>query len=682
MVNEAFRGSSMSADDHPSSPAAVWPSRVRGRVRRHVRRSAGPLFCALIVAILAVGCSTAPPADGPSRVSRFGEYSGYSVAAFDAWNRYSVYVPMDDGAKLAVDYYLPTAAGIEAETPLPVVLHYTRYGRAFEGAGGLVTQVERDASLQHLLRHGYAVAVADSRGSGASFGVHDGPLPAAETRDSYLLIEWLAAQPWCDGKVGMHGRSYPGVTQYHAASQSPPHLKAIFPEMAGPSPYDFIFDGGTLKEGFVRVWGAYTARLDAGDPDPPARVDADLDGSERDAALAEHAANLGPEAITRIARFRDSVVERPNGETWSWSIAAVLDDTAAIDASGVAIYHVAGWFDTYTTQQPMMFANLRSTPQKMVIGPWVHTGGLGGRLLNTEILRWYDYWLKGIDNGIMDEAPVHYWVLRGDNSVPEDPEQRVSRDEAAAEAGTGWAASGSWPPDGCAPRRYYLAGGPSGTVASANDGTLTQSPPQESEAADRHAVDLAPRGGSLTRWTNSYGARRADRPGTTFFDEWSADDARSLTYTTAPLDEELTVTGYPEVELWVSSTHPDGDYFVFLEEVDSAGRSHYLTEGALRASHRLLADPPFENFGLPYHPSTEATLMALPASPVALVIDLMGTAAVIDAGHRLRLTIAGASPPDYEVFPDPTDFGAPVITVHRDRARPSLLRLPVCKLTP
>lgn len=635
----------------------------------------------VVLALLTFGCASHGQ-DEANRVSRIGEYSGYSTPSFDSWSRYSVYVPMDDGVRLAVDIYLPAASGVEADLPLPVVLHYTRYGRAFETADGLVTQVDRDVTLQHLLRHGYAVAVADARGSGASFGVHDGPLPAAETRDSYTLIEWLASQGWCNGNVGMHGRSYPGVTQYHAASQDPPHLKAIFPEMAGPSPYDFIFDGGTCKENFVRVWGDYTARLDAGVPDLPARVDEDADGSLRDAALAEHVGNLGPEAIISVARFRDSVVNRPDSETWSWSIAGVLDDIAAIEASGVAVYHVAGWYDTYTTQQPMLFANLGAAPQKMMIGPWLHTGGLGGRLLNTEILRWYDYWLKGIDNGIMDEPPIHYWVMRGDNTLPDEPEQLVSWDEAAAESGVGWSAADAWPPNGCAPTRFYLSGVPSGTAASANDGALATLPPQQVEAHDRHAIDFAPRGGALTRWTNSLGARRIDRPGTTFFDERSVDDARCLTYTTAPFDVERIVTGHPVVHLWVTSTHPDGDFFVTLEEVDASGRSHYLTEGALRASHRAVGEAPFDDLGLPYHPSTEETLLPLPDHPAELVIDLMGTAAVIDAGHRLRLTVAGANRPDFEGYPDPATSGVPVIKVYRDRGRPSSLDVPMCRLTP
>jgi putative CocE/NonD family hydrolase len=134
------------------------------------------------------------------------------------------------------------------------------------------------------------------------------------------------------------------------------------------------------------------------------------------------------------------------------------------------------------------------------------------------------------------------------------------------------------------------------------------------------------------------------------------------------------------VHVWVSSTHRDGDFFVTLEEVEPSGRSHYLTEGALRASYRGLTEPPFDTLGLPYHSATAGTVQPLPDHPVELVIDLMATAVVIDAGHRLRLTINGADRPDFEAYPDPAAAGVPVISVHRGLDRPSSVDLPVCNL--
>jgi uncharacterized protein len=632
----------------------------------------------LLVAALAGGCA-AGPRGTPYAVSEFGRYSGYSVASHDGWTRTSRYVAMRDGVRLAVDCYLPTADGRPSGERIPAILHSTRYRRASETNDGLRTLVDGDASLQHMLRHGFAVAVADARGSGASFGVHDGPFNETEARDSYDVIEWLAAQPWCSGRIGMHGRSYPGIAQYHAAALAPPHLKAIFPEMAGPLLYDFIFQGGTYKQDFVEVWGAWTRRLDQGLQDMPARVDEDVDGTLRAGAMAGRGGNLGAEAIGRAAPFRDSTVAAPSGAVWSWAAASVMDDVGAIAASGVAVYHVAGWLDTYATQQAVMYANLAAPRQKVMIGPWVHTGGLSGELLRTEMLRWYDYWLKGVDNGIMDEPPVRYFVMDGNNTVPSDPAQRLSDDEAAAEIGARWSAAPGWPPPGLSARRYLLAAGSSGTVASRNDGRLVPAGAAADTGSDSFTVDYGAGGGALSRWTNSYGARRSDPRGTTFFDERTAQDERALTYTSSPLAEVLVVLGSPVAHLSVRSTATDGDFFVYLEEVDTAGRSHYVTEGALRASHRSLSSAPFDTLGLPFHRSFAEDARELTGRPEELVVELLGTGKRFAAGNRLRLAVAGASAREFARFPDPSGAAAPVVTVLRPD---SYLDLPVLPAAP
>jgi hypothetical protein len=657
-----------------TTDCALAPRALAGTARRGGRPRLARCLRAPMLALALMGGCTAGPRGGSAPVSSFGRYSGHSFATYDGWSRSSRYAAMHDGVRLAIDCYLPTAAGQPPGEPVPAILHYTRYRRASETKDGLRTLVDGDASLQHMLRHGFAVAVADARGSGASFGVHAGPFNAAEVRDSYEVIEWLAAQPWCSGRIGMHGRSYPGIAQYHAAALAPPHLKAIFPEMAGPLLYDFIFQGGTYKQDFVTVWGGWTRRLDQGLQDMPARVDEDGDGTLRAAAIAERAGNLGAEELGRAAPFRDSTVVSPSGAIWSWSAASVMDDVGALAASGVAIYHVAGWLDTYATQQAVMFANLSAPRQKLMIGPWVHTGGLSGELLQTEMLRWYDYWLRGVDNGIMEEPPVRYFVMDGNNTVPGNPGQRLSDDEAAAEIGARWSAASGWPPPGISARRYLLAAGSSGTVASRNDGRLVPVGAPAEPGSDSFTVDYGASAGALSRWTNSYGARRSDPRGTTFFDERTAQDERALTYTSSPLAEALVVLGSPVAHLRVRSTATDGDFFVYLEEVDTAGRSHYVTEGALRASHRALRPAPFDALGLPFHRSFAEDVRELSGTPEELVVELLGTGKRFAAGNRLRLAVAGASAREFARFPDPSGTAAPVVTVLRPD---SYLDLPV-----
>jgi putative CocE/NonD family hydrolase len=217
-------------------------------------------------------------------------------------------------------------------------------------------------------------------------------------------------------------------------------------------------------------------------------------------------------------------------------------------------------------------------------------------------------------------------------------------------------------------------------VASANDGTLLARAKGEpvSMARDELEVDPTSQMGTFSRWMNGYGARREEPDGTTFFDERTGEDEKALTYTTAPLSEDLVIVGYPTIHLWVSSSHPDGDFFAYLEEIDVTGQAHYVSEGALRASHRALAEPPFENFGLPYHRSFPDDLADLPpGEPVELTFDLMGTAIVIDSGHRIRITITGADARNHELYPDPSGQDLPTISIHRGGEYASYVELPV-----
>jgi len=611
----------------------------------------------------------------------FGTYTNPKAAIHDGWNRTAQYVAAQDGTRLAIDVYIPTAAGKTTGAEIPVVLHYTRYIRAVEADDGSVRGgPDFDPVMQHLLRHGYAVAVADARGTGASYGIRHGDFSVEENADSYTIIEWLADQPWSNGKVGMSGRSYPDMTQYQAAAQNPPSLKAIFAEMAGPAAYDFIYRGGAFKKDFIDAWGSGTREMDLGISRTPARVDADTSGDMREAAMKEHADNLWAQGLIQPnSNLRNFSLDREGGGHWSWDkVIATIDDDDAIADSGIGIYHLAGWYDIYTTQQPWLYAALEGrSPQKMVIGPWVHSGGYGGTVHLAEILRWYDFWLKGIDNGVMDEAPINYFVMRGNHTMPVGvTEATATEDEIAAEDGSLWSATNVWPPES-KKIRFWLADGNSGTVNSINDGSLLTDRP-DNENRDEYKVDYSANSGAFSRWMNGYGARRQDVEESTWFDERTAENRKALTYTSDSFEEDTQLVGYPTVKLMVTSTHSDGDFFVYLEEVDTAGRSHYITEGVLRASHRKTSDAPFNNFGLPFHRSYAEDLAPLtPGSSTELSFDLMGTAIVIDEGHRLRITVAGADARNFALHPDPEGKDTPLISILTGGNSGSYVELPV-----
>jgi putative CocE/NonD family hydrolase len=597
-----------------------------------------------------------------ANISTPGHYRGYSHPIYSEWVRTSQYVPVRDGTRLAVDIIRPSRDGHPVSEPLPVIWTFTPYRRSFHLPGGrLVTVLDQMTWLQTVLKHGYVIAAADIRGTGASFGFIEGNFTPREASDAYDITEWLAAQPWSTGKVGMCGVSYQGMMQYLAASAAPPHLVAIMPDMAMFDLYEFTYPGGIYQDDFISDWSSLVKMLSTAVPAAP--VDDDPGSELLAQALQEHQKNRYAVKNTEEADYRDSLDPDTQVQTFlDWSPHTYLKglrDTG----SRIAIYLVAGWFDMWPRDALTWFNNLPN-PQKIILTPWSHSHDqakgwkanietLAGFIPQfdyaAEQLRWFDYWLKGIDSGIMSEPPVYYFTM----GEPED--------EA-------WKFAQQWPLPDSKPARFYFQAGPSGSIKSANDGLLAETPVQRDAGQDEYAIDYTTSTGKTTRWHNGRG-------GGFRYPDMAPNDAKALTYTTARLKAAVTVTGHPIVYLWLTSSAVDGDFFAYLEEVDGAGYSHYLTEGKLRASHRKLSAAPYNFMNLPYHRSFKEDLEPLPpGQPVEVVFDLLPTSNVFDAGHRIRLTIACA---DQTSFETPEISPPPRVSVYRNRRFSSFVELPV-----
>lgn len=595
----------------------------------------------LLTAILAAGClaaSVPAPAQTAApvqeKVSSFGKYEGYSEPSYDSWVRSSRYVAVRDGTRLAVDIFRPARAEKVAEEKLPVVWTHNRYRCAFEDEGKTYTILDSFEWLQDVLRHGYVVACVDARGSGASFGRFEGMFSQKETQDAYDVTEWLGTQSWSNGNVGMYGRSYLAMTQYMAASQKPPHLKALFPEVAGTDMYELLYKGGIYHGPFIEMWTNLVRQMDVDNPSPP--VDEDRDGSLLKAAVEQHKTNRPAADLYAALPFRDSV-DRESGAMpfRDWTPITYFKE---IRDSKVAIYYLAGWYDRYVRDQLIAYRNLTGpssqNPQRISIGPWTHTQRDHFDFA-AEHLRWWDYWLKGIDNGVMQEDPVHYYVM----GAPED---------------RAWRSANTWP----LPQERRTA------YRFGNDGSLGTDAPQAKGAKDEFTVDYTAAIDPDPRWN-------IERE----FPDLSANDTKGLTYTTPPLTAPLEVTGHPVVHLWLSSSAPDADLFVYLENVDEKGTSHYVTEGMLRASNRATADPGYDLRGLPYHRGLQSDRADLtPGQPVELVIDLFPTSTLFKPGHRLRVTITGADKANART---PERNPPPKLTIWREAGRGSYVELPV-----
>ncbi len=616
------------------------------------RLSFGKVLNGLVfLAILALGYFPRPSAgQSVEKVSRLGEYRGYSFALYDGYARTSTYLTMRDGVKIALDIFRPTRNGRPAEEKLPVVWVERRYQRASlrnGKLGGLLA--ESGPHMSALLAHGYVLASADTRGTGASFGVNEGVYTEAEAGDAYEITEWLAAQPWSNGKVGMTGSSYEGTNQLMAAAKKPPHLKAIMPAMAMFDLYDLAYPGGIFRYDLVKTWSEMTKMIDT--RQPPAPVDADPDGKILEQALALRPQNVSAYDLFSSLRFRDAKDSQGRRVHQTWQPAGFVRE---IKESNVAICLIAGWYDAYSRDAFLMFKNL-GPRFKMILLDCPHAPEDPSivpeaiSILTNDQLRWFDYWLKGIENGVMSEGPILF----------------QTNSEGAART---WRTAETWPLPETEVMSLFFQPGPSGSASSVNDGKLSPEPPRAKEGTDRYLVDYSSTSGQKTRWDNTV-AGDFDYSGI------PALEAKGLTYTTAPLAEDTDVTGHPLLHLWVSSTAADGDFIAFLEEVDSRGVSRYVTEGCLRASHRALSRPPYDNFGLPYHGSTKKDAAPLtPSTPTELVFDLLPTSAIFNAGNRLRITIVCADKDNLET---PVLSPAPTVTVHRNVKAASRLDLQV-----
>lgn len=607
-------------------------------------------------------------------VSQVGEYEGYSQARFDGWVRSSCYVTVRDGTRLAVDVYRPSCGGVVFDGPLPVAWTAKRYlratvvtgdpavdeldpiwGPAKSSDGGIVS-ANMDVAVyatvsRRLSAHGYVVAAADMRGAGASFGVRSECSDPHDGLDGHDVTEWLAEQAWCDGNVGMFGISYEGRMQLDIAATAPPHLKAIVPEV---SPFDWFhiaWEGGISR--FSQAYRGFTAT----DQDPNiAPVDEDTDGSAVEDARRRHAAGNDYTTMSGALPYRDSAL---NGEQ-PWIERSGGELVPGIAQSGIASYHRTGWYANVRLEQLLWFSNLARAENgerhRIMIGPW----GAGAvspdslHLWAIETHRFLDYWVKGIDNGIMTEPPVVYSVLTA--SAQREIDQ--------------WHSAGVWPLP-TDPIELCLQAGPSGSIESSNDGQLLSA--MVAPGRDRYLVDYtlaSPQGD---------GSPRPQQLGADFTEF----EKGCLTYTSAPLVADVQITGHPMAYLHVSASTEDCDFFLHLEDVDEAGISTLVTRHMLRASYRAKSRPPYYYCDIGWQRSYEQDLVPIPTGEIVeVVIDLLPTAYRFRVGHRIRLAISGADAA--EGLPHIVD-PAPTITLwydDRHRSRLVLPTVPVGRVTP
>lgn len=536
--------------------------------------------------------------------------------------RTSQYVAVRDGVRLAVSVYRPADAGVAETRKLPVIFAFTPYRARYRNEKGETVEVALDdrLALKSLLASGYVVAVADIRGKGASFGKRRGFQDRTEAHDGYDLVQWLAAQPFSSGAVGMIGCSYLGGTAFHTASTAPPALKAVFIGASDLDKYAFIRRGGITAQFNTR-------------PDEPASidlasipVDADASGTELRAAVGEHAGNTPMAPLWYGMPYRDSV--SPLTGTAFWNEVGVYNYLDAIRRADIATYFWGNWQDEPTGQVIFGAANLGG---KFLAGPGSHCVPPKGFDLAGEVVRYFDHYLKGIDNGIEREPRATYWVERL-NGVG------------------GYVHSDVLPGADAHHRTMYLR-------ASGSQGALEETTPTPGEA----------------RFTVNYDVGNPD-----YFAFWIGPmDDKGITFTSAPLAAPMTLIGFPVIRLALHASTPDANAFAYLEEVAADGKAEVVSFGRLAIAHRKLARAPYDVMGLPFHSGLRADIAPLPPGQTASFnFDMTPLSRVIPAAARLRVTITGADPRQRNLQ-DIKQTPPPALFVVTGGAKGSRIDLPV-----
>jgi putative CocE/NonD family hydrolase len=576
-----------------------------------------------------------------------------SAAKYEVKTEHNVGVPMRDGVKLLTDLYRPQAA-----EKCPVILIRTPYQKDM-----------MEPQAVYYARRGYVVAVQNCRGRFGSPGEWE-PF-VREPKDGYDAVEWLAARPWCTGKVGMIGGSYVGWVQWWAASQKPPHLVTIIPNVAPPDPfYNIPYEYGVF---FLKaaVWWAEV--LDK-------EVTADLSGAKiTDLMEKKYDKVLRTLPVVDLDK---AVLGKENPYWRKWIAHPVNDDyweqanfLEHLKDVRIPVFHQSGWFDgdgIGTKLNYLAMAKNGHPNQKLVLGPWGHTDAAMRRHgdhdfgadavidLQRAYLRWFDCWLKGVDNGITKEPLVSVFVM-GSNQWLHGPTYPLPRTRF---------------------EKWYLTSGGKANTSKGN-GRLSAELPSAASAPERFTYDPA------DPTPDPEGYEEPEEPGDKSAPKVTASEEKKkaaeayhgqvterrpdiLVYATEPLQKPLTFVGPVSAVLYASTSARDTDWFVRLMEVDDKGKIWQLAEGKVRARYRV---------------TTKKPELLEPGKVYEYHLDLWHTGVTIPKGSRLRVEVASASFPSFSRNLNTgghneteTNFVKAEQTVHQSKEYPSHVLLPVVEL--
>ncbi|MCY4369296.1 MAG: CocE/NonD family hydrolase [bacterium] len=546
----------------------------------------------------------------------------------------NVRVPMRDGVELSTDIYFPTPQ----EGPFPVILARTPYDNMSDP---LID------SAVFFAQNGYVFAAQDCRGRNDSDGRFNPWIQ--EYEDGHDTIEWLGSQDWCDGNVGMHGASYPGGVQWMAAVMGSPYLKAIVPRVIGDDLHGSLhYQGGAFTLHFAATWsfrmGGRTWQL--------------IDRFNWKRIFSVLPLRAIPAFGGKDLDFFQDWLDHPDYDEY-WKSMAIKEQYEKVK---IPALQIGGWYDifaggtmnNFVGMQQRGGSELARSHQRVVIGPWhhhtnteTHAGEIDfGKASVVDVdeiqLRWYDHWLKGVDNGVDKDPPLRIYTM-GANEWRDEHEWPLARTEF-----TPW---------------YFHSGGSANSLLG--DGTLSAEPPED-EPADEYVYNPAfptPTLGGATCCTPE-------------IVDWGSFDQRAveyrddvLVYTSAPLEADLEVTGPVVVKLFAGTDGRDTDFTAKLVDVHPDGFARNLCDGIIRGRYRQ---------------SPERQMLLEADEVYEFTIDLWVTSNVFRKGHRVRVEVSSSNFPRFarnlntgNPAADDDQIRVARQSVHHDTIRPSHIVLPV-----
>jgi uncharacterized protein len=483
-----------------------------------------------------------------------------------------LFIPLADGTRLAARLWLPKDA---AERPVPAILEYIPY-RKRDG-----TRARDEPMHGWFAAQGYAAIRVDMRGSGESEGHMADEYLARELEDACETIDWLSRQSWCDGRVGMMGKSWGGFNALQTAALRPPALKAIITVCSTDDRYadDIHYMGGALLNDNL-WWGSIMLAYQARPPDPQ--------------LVGEAWRRQWLQRVENMPFFPALWLSHQRRDAY-WRHGSICEDFSAI---ACPVFAVGGWADAYTNAIPRLLKGLQ-VPRRGLIGPWAHTypqDGAPGPAIGflQEALRWWDHWLKGEDRGVMAEPMLRAFIEEW--SPPGDRDPTPGR----------FVGEAHWPSPRIERRAFHF--GRDGLADEPNAGeTRTIRSPCWTGAA-------------CGEWMGT-GA-----PGQAPIDQ-RQDDGFSLVFDSQTLAERMEILGAPEIELEVASDKPAAQLCVRLCDVAPDGSSRRISYGVLNLAHRTShAEPSALTPGAFY--------------PIRIQLNDCGYA--FDPGHRIRVAVSTA----------------------------------------